>query len=482
MASTQNNSENNRVRRSKRLSSGGDSIATQRHALADISTTHNAARPPTHGKKVRKTSEYDAVSGVRNQPVPAQVAHAKSKLEKSVKRTHELDKQERADDNPFSRKHEVCMDEGSDLDELDSSSSLSPIHPPAWLMNLSNPVRASLLQEMSSIVLLHMNIERDFMIQDCCAKFSLSESAFEELANWYSLRRNSVSARSASDLTSQLMWSGETSQAYLYADEIYENLLHSEAKYQPTPDYMDHQSDITHNMRSILVDWLVEVGEEYKLSSQTLFLTVNYIDRLLGQMPINRNKLQLLGITCMLVGSKYEEIYPPSIDEFVYISDNTYSRKEVLNMESVLLTSLAFNLAAPTPWEFTRRYCSAGNIDSRVKNLAFFLTELTMLHPSYLKHRPSIMAASSISLALYTVHHPPWSPCLYRASGYTEENLRDCMKDIHDCHCRNGGVLGAEADPHQPLKAVREKYKEAKYQDVASIPVRPIEPGASNNF
>ena len=77
-------------------------------------------------------------------------------------------------------------------------------------------------------------------------------------------------------------------------------------------------------MRGILIDWLVEVAEEYRLEAETLYLAVNYIDRFLSQVPVNRSKLQLVGVTCMLVAAKYEEIHPPAVDEFVYISDNTY--------------------------------------------------------------------------------------------------------------------------------------------------------------
>ena len=59
-------------------------------------------------------------------------------------------------------------------------------------------------------------------------------------------------------------------------------------------------------MRGILIDWLVEVAEEYRLEAETLYLAVNYIDRFLSHVPVNRSKLQLVGVTCMLVASKYE--------------------------------------------------------------------------------------------------------------------------------------------------------------------------------
>ena len=77
------------------------------------------------------------------------------------------------------------------------------------------------------------------------------------------------------------------------------------------------------------MDWLVEVAEEYKLHTETLFLSVNYIDRFLSKNNVVRGKLQLVGITAMLIASKYEEIYPPSVEDFVYISDNAYTREQV---------------------------------------------------------------------------------------------------------------------------------------------------------
>ena len=95
------------------------------------------------------------------------------------------------------------------------------------------------------------------------------------------------------------------------------------------PRYMRKQRDINHSMRSILVDWLVEVSQEYRLDSQTLFMAVSYIDRFLSEMSVQRGKLQLVGVTAMLLASKYEEVYPPAVDEFVYITANTCSRAQV---------------------------------------------------------------------------------------------------------------------------------------------------------
>lgn len=73
------------------------------------------------------------------------------------------------------------------------------------------------------------------------------------------------------------------------------------------------QRDINHTMRGILVDWLVEVAEEYKLVPETLFLAVNFIDRCLSKYSCQRSSLQLVGVTCMLIAAKFEEIYAPQV-------------------------------------------------------------------------------------------------------------------------------------------------------------------------
>jgi len=84
---------------------------------------------------------------------------------------------------------------------------------------------------------------------------------------------------------------------------------------------MKNQSDINEKMRSILIDWLVEVHLKFKLFPETLFLTVNVIDKYLSLVDVHRTKLQLVGVSSMLIACKYEEIYPPEVRDFVYITD-----------------------------------------------------------------------------------------------------------------------------------------------------------------
>lgn len=133
-----------------------------------------------------------------------------------------------------------------------------------------------------------------------------------------------------------------------YKDEILSYMRRLELENRPKSSYMKKQMDITSNMRSILIDWLVEVCEEYKLNVETLYLAVNYTDRFLSQMSVLRGKLQLVGTASMYIAAKYEEVAPPDITEFVYITDDTYTKKQVLRMEHLLLKVLDFKMSSPT--------------------------------------------------------------------------------------------------------------------------------------
>lgn len=71
----------------------------------------------------------------------------------------------------------------------------------------------------------------------------------------------------------------------------------------------------------------------------------------------------------LLLRSKYEEIYPPDVNEFVYITDHTYTKKQVLRMEQLILKVLTFDLFVPTTTMFVNLYATMNPQDERVKHL-----------------------------------------------------------------------------------------------------------------
>lgn len=152
-------------------------------------------------------------------------------------------------------------------------------------------------------------------------------------------------------------------------------------------------------MREILIDWLVEVHLKFKLLPETLYLTVNIIDRYLDKQIVLRNKLQLVGVTAMLIASKYEEIYPPIVTDFVYITDNAYSKSEILEMEESILTSLEFGIHFTSQLRFLERYFYLKDTSENEKFLAQFLVEGCLIQYNMLKYNSSILAASALYLS-----------------------------------------------------------------------------------
>ncbi|KAM0954022.1 putative cyclin [Dioscorea sansibarensis] len=117
-----------------------------------------------------------------------------------------------------------------------------------------------------------------------------------------------------------------------YIEDIYKFYKHSESSYRPH-DYMDSQLEINAKMRSILADWLIEVHYKFELMPETLYLTFYIIDRYLSMKVVLRRELQLVGVSAMLIASKYEEIWAPEVNDFICISDKAYTREQILAME-----------------------------------------------------------------------------------------------------------------------------------------------------
>jgi len=231
-----------------------------------------------------------------------------------------------------------------------------------------------------------------------------------------------------------------------YRQSIFEHLKAVEHIYAPKINFMEHQSDINSAMRTILVDWLIEVADEYKLNDETLFLCVQYVDRFLSTVNVTRSKLQLLGTTCMYVASKYEEMYPPALEEFSFITDNTYETKHILRMEQIIMKMLNFSLSGPTCYTFIQYYLTylkptitSKDSDDEYKcltMLANYFCILSLLQDRpFSSYRSSMIAASCLLYAnrllnnniIWTNHH-------IQITSYTERDLNECTSAIDELY------------------------------------------------
>eukprot|EP00798_Chlamydomonas_sp_ICE-L_P014101 gene14101-20057_t len=220
-----------------------------------------------------------------------------------------------------------------------------------------------------------------------------------------------------------------------YAWDICKHMRVSELNRRPNANYLEEcQPDVNPKMRAILVDWLVEVGEEYKLCADTLYQAVNYLDRFLSIHAIDRNQLQLVGVASMWIAAKYEEIYPPSIVDFCYITDNTYTKEQVVAMEELVLKKLHYELTVPTAKLFLRRLLQVCSPDEHLHFLSNYLTEISLLDHGMLKFPPSEIAAAAIYLANLILQREPWSGTLGHYSMYETKDIGAAIQALAVLH------------------------------------------------
>ncbi|KAL3797374.1 hypothetical protein HJC23_010500 [Cyclotella cryptica] len=201
-------------------------------------------------------------------------------------------------------------------------------------------------------------------------------------------------------------------------------------------DYMTRQPHLNSGMRAILMDWLVEMSMEYGLHCETVYLSVVIVDRVLacgayeggdggkkGEMVVEKDKLQCVGCACTLIASKLLEITPPTVKDFCYISDNSYTAKEILNCEAKICSLLKFNFNFTTPYEYVDRYLRAsfasplGRVTNpalreKMERMVFYLLDLSLLEYKFVAVKPCRIAAAAVYLARATlgIREPSWNP------------------------------------------------------------------------
>jgi len=245
-----------------------------------------------------------------------------------------------------------------------------------------------------------------------------------------------------------------------YVMEIYEHMRSLENKYAVNPNYMKQQHDINEKMRAILLDWLVEVHIKFKLLQETLYLTATLIDRFLAKTPVERTRLQLVGVTAMLIASKYEEIYAPEVRDFVYITDNAYQTEEILEMERQMLLVLGFELSNPLPLHFLRRGSKAARADATTHNTAKFLLELSLTNYPMLKFKPSELAASALYLSRQINNDGEWDPTITHYSHYSAQEIFGCVEALKSL---------VKNSPQAKQQAVRKKFSSTRIGQITKI-------------
>lgn len=237
--------------------------------------------------------------------------------------------------------------------------------------------------------------------------------------------------------------------------EMIRTLYENEEINIPSSDYMLKQSDINSNMRAILIDWLIYIQYKLKYSGETLYLTVNLIDRYLEKVQVLRKDLQLIGICCMLIACKYEEVNVPKISDLVYITDNAYTNDQVVEMESSILSILEYNITFTSPLKFAERLVREMRFNRKQVALNRYLMELSLLDYRFIKVKPSVLAKACCLLVNGENGKENFEGSWWRGQ---EKDAKECAGEL----AKAIGVLG-----NCSLQALKNKYSSLEYCEVA---------------
>ena len=230
-----------------------------------------------------------------------------------------------------------------------------------------------------------------------------------------------------------------------YINIIYRNLLMEEEKdlnSMPKYETIKSQKEINEQMRCILVDWIIDVHYKFGFTDETLFMSILIIDRYISIRHISRIRFQLLGITAMMLACKHEEINIPKVEDFIYITDNAYTKTEVIDMESDILNAFNYELLYPSPIKFYEILSLKFNFNKLQYLMGKYLMESFLVDLKWINYKPSVISCASIYIVMKFYKMPGYHDAynkkyfnlnendFLRPKFNNEYDIKECAKHI----------------------------------------------------
>lgn len=164
------------------------------------------------------------------------------------------------------------------------------------------------------------------------------------------------------------------------------NLLAKENYYKADPNYLSKHPRLELSYRCILIEWLMELCEEYAFKRDTFHYAVNYVDRFMSKLrDVSKMSLQLIGVVSLSLAAKFEEVQIPKIQDYLNATDNSYSQDEFIATERLILKTLRWEIIPTTINTWLNWYVCQWDLylDSFPENLLQF--EKNESNPIYFK-------------------------------------------------------------------------------------------------
>ena len=187
-----------------------------------------------------------------------------------------------------------------------------------------------------------------------------------------------------------------------FQQAAYESMLLAEVDCMFDCDYISKvQTELRDTSRAFLLEWIIDVHRKFRLVPECLYVTQFILDQFLSRKKIAKSELHLLGVAGLLISTKYEEIYPPELRDLLAVSENKFTRDQVLKKEKEILMTLEFKITAPSAYRFLERYRRLAPIfeDKEVFFFAQYILEVSLLDITLMRFKPSELAAAALILS-----------------------------------------------------------------------------------
>ena len=257
-----------------------------------------------------------------------------------------------------------------------------------------------------------------------------------------------------------------------YLNIIYYNLLVEENKEldpKPVHTYMKNQKEINDQMRSILVDWIIDVHHKFGFTDETLFMTILIIDRYCSIEQVTRIKYQCLGITALMIACKHEEINVPKVEDFIYITDNAYTKDEVFQMENDVLSKLHFSLLYPSPIKFYEYLSLHFGFSKKYHMLGKYLMESFLLDLKYIKYKPSIISCACTYIVMKFFKMSNYRQSYDKKFYLVNENINTISSGLGVKDCAQDICVYVDNINNTNLLSCQKKYTKPEFESVSTL-------------
>ncbi|WFD33869.1 hypothetical protein MCUN1_000692 [Malassezia cuniculi] len=212
-----------------------------------------------------------------------------------------------------------------------------------------------------------------------------------------------------------------------YQEDTLEHMRHMEKQTMPTVELMDVQPELHWFMRPYLVDFLIEIHQTFRLRPETLYLTMNIVDRYVSKRIVYKRHYQLVGCAALLTAAKFEDSKDrvPTVQELSQMCCNAYDASAFTQMEGHVLSTIDWSIGHPTAEAWLRyEYATAPPANLITHSVARFLLEITLFHRDFVSTLPSALAAGAMMLARYMCQDPnPANPTPHARASSTAHHI-----------------------------------------------------------